>query len=400
MTAWNRANWRLSLGYFWHFAAVGAFLPFSALYYDELGLSGWAVGVLTALPSFAIALFAPFWGAVSDSLAIHRLVLRAVLFLSALLALATTEASTFMALLLLVGLLAFLEVPVAPLLDSYGMAVGDRLGKAYGSLRVWGSAGYMAAVLVVGEAMGARVSSLIFLAHAACLGLALVSVFGLPALAERRPRPLLSGLGLLLRNRPLMLLLLVAYLLSSGAAIMYVFLGIHLRELGGTADLVGLAYAISAASELPVVAFGGWFLRRLGARRLVAVAIVVYGLRFAAFSVLSVPEWVLPIQALHGLSFGAFLLASVTLAHSLAGREQAATAQALLAATSFGLGTITGSLVGGALLDYVGTVGLFRGAAILMVITLLVLIAGQRSERAWSSNQEVPISQRVEGKTG
>ena len=207
---WRRASRRLRLGYRWHFAAVGAFMPFAALSYRALGLSGLSVGILTALPACALALCAPLWGAVSDSLAIHRLVLRVVLGLAALVALAATDASTFTAILLLVGLLAVFEVPVAPLLDPYGMTIGERLGQSYGSLRVWGSLGYTAAVLGVGGALGARVSSLILVAHAACLALALVSVVGLPAVAERRPRPLLSGRGVLLRNRPLVLLLIVA----------------------------------------------------------------------------------------------------------------------------------------------------------------------------------------------
>jgi PPP family 3-phenylpropionic acid transporter len=85
------------------------------------------------------------------------------------------------------------------------------------------------------------------------------------------------------------------------------------------------------------------------------------------------------VQLLHGLSYGAFLMASVTLAHHIAGRGQAATAQALLTAMSFGFGSITGSLIGGALLDSIGTVGLFRGAAVLMLVTLAILLAGNRA---------------------
>jgi MFS transporter, PPP family, 3-phenylpropionic acid transporter len=129
---------------------------------------------------------------------------------------------------------------------------------------------------------------------------------------------------------------------------------------------------------LPIVAFGGWFLSRFGALRLIALALVVYAVRLVALSLISDPNWILPIQALHGLSYGAFLMALVTLAHRSAGREQAATAQALLTTVSFGFGSITGSLIGGALLDSVGTVGLFQGAAVLMVITLGILLAGNR----------------------
>lgn len=375
---WQRSSRHVRAGYFWYYAAIGAFTPFTALYYRDLGFSGLQIGALTALPSLGMALFGPFWGAVSDSLAIHRLVLRVALVLGTLLAFAASRVSEFGSLFPLMVVLAFAVVPAAPLLDSYGVTISERLGQSYGRLRVWGSLGFMVSVLVVGRLMGERVSSLVLGAYAACLGLTLLSVVGIPSLTERHPRSLLGGLKAVAHNRPLLLLLLVSYLLSSGAAIMYIFLGIRLREIGGSANIVGVAFALSAVSELPVVAFGGWLLDRLGAPRLIGLALCVYIVRFAAFSTISEPEWMLPVQLLHGLSYGAFLMASVTLAHRLAGREHAATAQALLTAMSFGFGSITGSIAGGALLDQVGTVGLFRGAALLMLATLAVLVAGDR----------------------
>ena len=375
---WRHSGQRLRAGYFWYYAAIGTFMPFAALYYRELGFSGLQVGALTALPAVGVALSGPVWGAVADARAIHRRILRVALILGVIAALAASRASAFPAVFSLVALLALASVPVAPLLDSYGMTLGDRFGLSYGRLRVWGSLGYMALTLVLGRLMGDGVSSLLLVAHAACLSVTLLWLFGLPPLAERRPRPLLGGLREIRRNAPLLVLLGIAYLMSSGAAVMYVFLGIHIETLDGTPNLVGPAFAISAASELPIVAFGGWFLTRIGASRLIALALIVYAVRFVAFSVAPAGAWILPVQVLHGLSYGAFLMASVTLAHRLAGRGQAATAQGLLTAVSFGFGSITGSLVGGALLEPIGTVGLFRGAAVLMVVTLVVLVAGIR----------------------
>ena len=375
---WRHSGQRIRAGYFWYYAAIGTFMPFAALYYRELGFSGLQVGALTALPAVGVALSGPLWGAVADTRAIHRRILRVALALGVIAALAASQASAFPAVFGLVAVLALASVPVAPLLDSYGMTLGDRFGLSYGRLRVWGSLGYMALTLVLGRLMGDGVSSLLLVAHAACLSLALLWLFGLPPLAERRPRPLIGSLREIRRNAPLLMLLGIAYLMSSGAAIMYVFLGIHIEDLDGTANLVGPAFAISAASELPIVAFGGWFLTRFGAPRLIALALVVYAGRFLAFSLAPAGVWILPVQALHGLSYGAFLMASVTLAHRLAGRGQAATAQALLTAMSFGFGSITGSLAGGALLESIGTVGLFRGAAVLMILTLAVLVAGIR----------------------
>lgn len=134
--------------------------------------------------------------------------------------------------------------------------------------------------------MGARVSPLFLVAEAVCLGVAFLAALGLPPLRERRPVPLRGGVRSLLRRRSFLVLLAVSYLTSSGAAIIYAFLGIRLQELGGSADLVGVAFALGAASELPVVAFGGPVLARLGASRLLGLAIAVYAARLVAYSVL------------------------------------------------------------------------------------------------------------------
>ncbi|HEV2128867.1 MAG TPA: MFS transporter, partial [Thermomicrobiales bacterium] len=214
--------------------------------------------------------------------------------------------------------------------------------------------------------------------HAAYLALALMVVFRLPNLAERRTAPIFEGLRAVLADRPVALLLVVSYLLSIGAVIIGIYLGVRIEEIGGTARQVGLAFSVASASELPVIALGGWLLARLGSHRLIAVAAVVFAIRFLAFSTIATPEWLLPIQVLHGLSYAAFTLASITLIHQLVRRQYAATAQALLTAVSLGFGSITGSFVGGILLDVIGTEGLFLVAAALMVIALLVLVAGDR----------------------
>jgi MFS transporter, PPP family, 3-phenylpropionic acid transporter len=377
--AWRHADFKVAGGYFAYFAAVGALMPFIALYVRGLGFTGLQVGVLTALPSVGLALFAPLWGAAADSLGMHRWLLRGALALAIVAALATAQATAFVSMLLLFGLLAFVSVPVAPLLDSYGVTASEHTPRSYGGIRVWGSLGYMASVLTVGWLMGDEASPVLLVAHALCLALALMALFRLPDLAERRRAPLFTGLRAVLAHRPVALLLLVAFLLSIGAAIISIYLGVRIQEIGGSARQVGLLFAVASASELPVIALGAWLLGRLGAPRLIAVATGVYAFRFVAFSVITVPAWLLPIQALHGLSYAAFTLASITLIHRLVERRHAATAQSLLTAVSLGLGSITGSLLGGALLDVIGTTGLFRGAAVLMGVTLAVLVVGTRT---------------------
>jgi MFS transporter, PPP family, 3-phenylpropionic acid transporter len=374
----RRAGWAMRGGYFWYFAAVGSYTPFATLYFRSLGFDGLQLGILAALPALAAALSGPIWGTLADSLSAHRLILRTALVLCAVISLVLTQAATFAAVAVIVGVFAIAQAPVAPLLDGYGVTVSERLQTSYGKLRVWGSLGYTIAVLTVGRLMGDDVSRFVLAAYASCLVGGLIALIRLPTLGVRSTRPVLEGPSVLLRNRNLMLLFLIAYLTASNAAVMYGFLGIHLEDLGGSANLFGVAVAIGAACEVPVIAYSGWLLRSLGPARLVWLALTAYIVRFIALGTITSPVWILPTQTLHGFTYGGFLVASVTLAHRLAGREHAAGTQALLTAASFGLGNITGSLIGGALLDRVGTTALFRGGAVVLVLTLILAVTSLR----------------------
>lgn len=211
---WRHSARELSAGYFWYFAAIGTFSPFSALYYRELGFSGIEVGLLTSLPAAGVALFGPLWGATADTLGIHRSLLRGALSVGAIAALAASQVEGFLALFALIAILALALVPVAPLLDSYGMTIHDRFGTSYGSLRVWGSVGYMVLVLVIGRLMGSEVTSLLLVGHAVCLLIALLVTARLPQLHQRATYGFKGAIGEIKRNRPLLLLLTVAFLMT------------------------------------------------------------------------------------------------------------------------------------------------------------------------------------------
>lgn len=367
-------------GYWWQVAALGCLSPFLTLYFRGLGFSGPQVGALSATMPLATALLAPAWGLLADLSGRHRALLRAAQLGAALSALLLTHTTAFTPTLATLLALACCVAPLGSLLDSFGVAIAERRGVAYGQLRVWGSFGFIVASGLVGRWMGGAVSPRFLLAYAAALLLACATTLGLPPLAARartagwRPRDAAS----ILRRRPVLLLLATAYLAACGTSILYTFFGIYLTSLGGSAQALGLAFAIGASSELPMLAFGGRLLDRLGPRRLLALALALYTVRFALYGIPPAPRLVLAVQILHGLSYAAYLMATVTLMHRLAGRRLAATAQALLASVSLGFGTVTGALVGGALLDRVGAVGLFRLAAALTLAALILFLAGAR----------------------
>lgn len=371
------AAW-LNGAYFWYFASIGCFGPYIALYYRQLGLSGLQIGALAAILPLGVALLAPLWGSLADSFSAHRLALRSALVVGAALALLIASARGFWPLLLLLALLAACLAVIPALLDGYAVMFAERGGGSYGQIRVWGTLGFIVAVWLVAWRMGESITPLFLWAYAASLLLALGATLGLPPLQARTPQRVWHGLAAIVRDRPVQALLVNVYLVISNVTLMASFFGLYLSEIGGDVGLIGTASIVAALSEVPVMLLGGRLLRRFGSQRILLAAVVAYLLRLALFSLPPAPAWVVAVQLLHGVSFGLYLLASVTLMHELAGPERVATGQGLLNATAQGLAAVTGALVGGLLLDQIGALGLFRVATAGMGVALLVCLASLR----------------------
>jgi len=363
----------MRLCYWWWFAAIGAFTPFASLYYREMGLEGIQIGVLTAMSSVGTAFLAPVWGAMADKYAVHKGLLGGLLLGGALGALLLARAGSFPHALLAVALLAACVSPVPSFLDSYAVQISERSGTSYGAMRVWGSIAYILATWSLGHLMGVEVSRLFIYCYAACLLLTMLSSWGLPRLREHAVHAMWSSFKRVLSKRALVVFLLLTYVIAAAMSTMYSFFGIYVREIGGTTAMLGTASSLAAISELPIIAGSGLLLRVLGPRRLLMIAVASYTVRLGVYGFLPYTHWVLGIQLIHGLCFGAYLVSTVTLAHRLAGRELAATAQAMLASISMGFGSITGSVMGGALLDALGTVGIYKLAAGMMLAALAAL---------------------------
>lgn len=390
-TNWQAADWKISIGYIWFFAGIAAFTPFAAIYYRSIGLNGFQVGLLSAMPAIALALTGAMWGAIADTMAAHRNMLRVALTLGAGFAFLASRASEFPMLLAWIVLLSFSTVPLRSLMDHFAVLVGSRINKSFGRIRLWGAFGYTAFALSLGRIMNKEITSFFLVAYGISLLLTLLSTFSLPQLPAQDRRPMLEGVGELVKNHRLMLLLLVAFAQSVAAFLIVASLGYHITSMNGSPSQVGVAFAVAAVSELPIFMIGYWLYKKYGPDRLIAIILLLYAVRMVLLAVVQTPEGVIALQAIHGLTFGGFLVVCVPRAHELASGRHPATVQALLTLAAFGVGNVVGSFLGGALLDHTRQV--YIATAVLMLVVLAVYVIGLRSWHAQNRSQRVqPMS--------
>jgi MFS transporter, PPP family, 3-phenylpropionic acid transporter len=355
--------------YFLYYAALAALMPYLAIYFSIVPLVS--------------TLGATFWTEVADASGRHRSVLVGVIGMALVAAFGLSLATHVVPLALLTALLAFHLAPAMPLLDHAVLeALGDR-AHAYGRQRVWGALGWAAAAPLAGWAtshFGLSWSFFLFLAVMPWV--ALIALRIPYAAAAPGKQPLGGGLVLVLRDARWVPFLLAGFAGGVGLALVSYFLPLHLRDLGASYGLIGIAVGVPALSEIPFMVFGGMLLSVVGPRRMLIAAVAVMALRLLLTGVITDHGWLAAAQVLHGPSFGVLWIAGVAYARELAPEGRRAVAQGLFTAVTGGLGGFAGSLLGGVTFDALGGSGTFLVAAAFTATVALLLAVWRPAPRA------------------
>ena len=143
---------------------------------------------------------------------------------------------------------------------------------------------------------------------------------------------------------------------------------------------MGLSLLVATISEVPIFFFGDRLLQRWGARGLLLFALGANVVRMFSYALMPAAWLVLPIHLLHGLTFSAMWMASVSYANRAAPPGMGATAQGLLSGISMSLAGATGALLGGLFYETVGPAAMFGWSGVCVLLGLLFFaIAGRRA---------------------
>ncbi len=362
--------------YFFYFAGIGAFFPFINVYYRNIGLSGVQIGLMSTLAPLIGIISMMLWGILNDWFGRTRLLLRASILGAILFAQGISAVTSYGWLLVLVCSFSFFASTLAPLLDSICLTMlGDRRER-YGTLRVWGTYGFVLTSSSTGFLYERAGLHTLFLVYAAVMAFLLISASALPRQAIHIGGSPFGGLSQMVR-RPLWVVFalstFVTWLAVSG---LITFIGVTIVTMGGSDSLVGLSWTAAASAEIPIMLFGSWLLRKTGAVRLVILAFLAYALRMYLYSVMPSPGWVPVINLLQSVTFATFWIGAVSYISDLAPENLKTTAQGLLF-SMMNLATLVGGLWSGWLFDTVGPRGLFRVLSIFCILALLLFSAGQ-----------------------
>lgn len=369
--------------YFLFFGGIGWLFPYVFLYFQAAGLTGTQIGLLTSLLPLGQLLASPVWAALGDRFRLHRWLLPMASFGVVVPALLMAQVQTFGWLAGLMTWLAVAGAPVSSLIDSATLDLLAEAPQRFGRVRLGGSVGYIVMTLLAGWVIERAGLSWSLIGYALCLAAAGVVAMGLPARRQTLQGGFGRGVRQLLSQAPLWLFLGGALLIGLTFQASNSFFPLHLQTLGAGTALVGYAGALAAASEIPTLLFSSGVLRRLGPWGCAAFGALVFAIRWALVAVMPDPLSTTLTQALHGLSFGMFLVGSIAYVDRRAPAGLNATAQALLGAMYAGIGAALGAAASGWVYDQAGGEALFWAMAATAALGFgLIGLARAREARA------------------
>jgi PPP family 3-phenylpropionic acid transporter len=362
--------------YFLYFGVMGIYLPYFNLYLYHINLSGFQIGVLSALRSVLLVLFPVLWGMLADRLQARKVIYVACNIASAIiwsLYLLTTRFEWLVMITLGYGI--FFS-PVISFLEAFTMDVLGKEKKRYGRTRAWGSIAFIAIVILVGRAIdNYPVGVILPLILAGGFMQSLVSL-GVPSVRIARLKGLSRDTGQLTSQKSIVFLICAFLMLLSHGAY-YGFFSIHLEKLGFDKTFIGVSWAVASTAEIIVMVHSGRLFKRFSLENVMIFSLSIAAMRWFLLSFVDSGPVILVTQVLHAFTYGAFHMASILYIDALSSEASKTLGQAVNNAVSYGLGLMAGFFLSGYLYETIGSHGLFMTSGGIAVFGGLIMTVYQ-----------------------
>jgi PPP family 3-phenylpropionic acid transporter len=358
----------VSFAYFAYAGLIGTYGP---LWFQSLGYSTLAIGVLISIQA-GTRLFTPYiWGWLADHTGRRERLLRIAAGGALVASLgfffpvgyAWVASVTVVLFVCTAGVIPISEATLAHRVSSEGRLDIGR----YGRVRMWGSVGFVGAVTASGFVLQAAGTGRFPLVVLALLALLVGACWRLPVSSEPANSQAAAAPGALsvLRQPVVAWFFAGVFLTVLAHTSLYAFYSLYLASLGYGKGEIGLLWSVGVVVEVIWFYAQGRWVHRLSMHGWLIAAALASVLRFALIAAFG--AWVVVLvvaQCLHALSFAAQHTACIAvISRHFPGRLRGR-GQALYTVLGYGASGVIGGVAGGAMSQTLGFAAVFWAASV------------------------------------
>ena len=372
-------NHRLGAMMFLQYALWGAWLPVTARYLSAsvaeggLGFTGSQIGMTLGLAGSIGAVMAPFIaGQIADRYFSTERILAFLVTAGGVVKWITSYQTEYSAWLVLSIIYSVLYMPTLALSNSITFSHIDDQENDFPKIRIWGTIGWIVASWVFPMIwlqtnlnfqwmppfiVGAEVSNVTSRLADALKFSGLISItygafcFLLPHTPPKKDameKLAFKKAFQLFRFSSFSTLVIASLAVSVIHQIYFLQTGPFLSHLGILDSQIGPAMTIGQFAEILTMAYLGFFLKRLGFKKVITIGVAAYFMRYAIFGTESFPVWVIVAsQAFHGFCYAFFFAAAFIYVDKLADEDVRHSAQTVFGIIILGGGPVIGGWLSG-----------------------------------------------------
>ena len=367
--------WRLSGFYFFQFAFIGAFAPYWGLYLQSLSFDAFQIGVLMSV-LHVMRIFAPnAWGWLADHTGRRMLIVQLAAITGLISYCGVFFGDSFYWLFIIMALMSFFWSASLPLIEATTLSHLGQNTARYGSIRSWGSLGFICAVIGIGYLLDTtKIISLLWWVLGFKLGIVIFSWRIPEAEVTSHSTDSLSVKQIL--KQPGVLAFFIACLLMAFAhGPYYTFYSIYLVEYGYSKGIIGLLWAVGVICEIGIFFLIPRLMNWFSLKQVLAFSFFCAVIRFLMIG--WGVEWsaaILLAQVLHAATYGAHHVAAMMVIHHFFRGRHQAKGQTFYTSFTFGIGGALGGVFSGYAWEWMGPEFTFSISALAAFLGLGLII--------------------------
>jgi len=325
-------------------ALVVSYFP---LYFLDQGFSSQQIGIIYSTGPF-VSIFANLLlGMASDKYRTIKKLLHLLLFGQLVMVSLLLPIESFALTCLIMFCFYFFQTPINPLSDSLLLLSSTYTGTPYALIRIFGSLGFATAAYVFGLVLKHTGSAYTLPLTLITIAVTLLLTFMLKDYQGSMRKMNFSGFFKLLRKPKVVAFFSILLVISTAHRMYEGFLAVTLRQMGASDSLVGVAWLLSACSEIPIFFLLGKYGHKFKELPLLFAASLLYALRLLMVAKMHDPSMVVVTQLMHSVTFGIFFSTSLRYISYLIPDDFRSSGQAVFAVVWNGISGVISGLMGG-----------------------------------------------------
>lgn len=372
--------WRLSSFYFLFFALLGGMLPYWSVFLDSQGFTAQEIGELMAIGAVMRIAAPNLWGWLADKTGQHVRIIGWSTGAAACAFLLIFVDQSYYWYAFVMALFYFFWNAALPIYEANTFACLAGQTQRYSYIRLWGSVGFIVAVVLMGvgvEQWGIRYLPYGLLALFAGLWVAALFTPKGEVISEEANT---EGVKATLLKRPVLLMFAVVFLIQASHGPYYTFFTLYLERMDYSQSLIGGLWALGVVAEVVLFIYIPRMMGSYRVESLLFLAALLTALRWMLTGSWLLSPWLLVFsQCLHAASFGLCHSAAITLVNQYFQGPHKSQGQAVYSAIGFGAGNALGTYLAGVWWDSQGGEIVFTFAAITAFIAAMLALFLTRS---------------------